>query len=55
VGSEVHDCVNAVGAEYVEHEIPIAHLSNDQRSIENSLPEARGQIVEHHDLLTARA
>jgi hypothetical protein len=50
----MHDRVNAVGAEHVKHEIPIAHLSNDQRSVENSLPEARGQIVEHHHPLTAR-
>jgi hypothetical protein len=49
----MHDCVNSVSTEYFHHEIPIAHLSNDKRRIENRLPEARGQIVQHHHLLTA--
>jgi len=50
----MHDRVNSVGAEYFHHEIPIAHLSDDERRVQNSLPESRGQIVEHHHLLTAR-
>jgi hypothetical protein len=49
----MQDSVNAVGAQDFHHEVAIADFANDERGIEHSLPEARGQIVQHHHLITS--
>jgi hypothetical protein len=43
-----------MSSEYFHHEVPIAHFPDDERGVEDCLPEPRGKIVEHHHLLPAR-
>jgi hypothetical protein len=50
---KVQHSVNTVSSQYFHHEVAIADLSSDERTVEDSLLEPRGQIVEHHYLLAA--
>jgi hypothetical protein len=50
---KVQHRVNTMSSQHFHYEVAIADLSDDERSVEDSLLESRGQIVEHHHLLTA--
>src|SRR5579885_2292500 len=54
-GRKVHDRIDAVLAQHLEHRLPVAHLAYDEGRIEHGLAEASRQVIQHDHALSAPA
>ncbi len=52
---EVHHGAHGVAAQYLEHLLAVSHLAHDEGGVEHRLAEARRQVIQHDDPLTACA
>ena len=51
----MHDGVDAVRAQGIQHGFAVADFADDQRGVEDSLAKAAREIVEDHDSLAPGA